>query len=165
MLGRNHGAYLAKSRQGREREEPIGSPGLTREGQPRLPHHRPCGYATGGSEQSSPTALAVRSDTSRWPVVREVLTVITPSLRLGGRLDGFGPSAQQSSSSPQSQIGHYHCPNTSPNLRARAPNMRFLSIPVHRPAGFPLPSFPRLVTLSELASGGSSTMFPRRVLL
>ena len=32
------------------------------------------------------------------------------------------------------------------------------AILVHRPAGFPLPSFPRSVTLSELASGGSSVM-------
>ena len=48
----------------------IGSPGLTREGQPRLPHHRSCGSATGGSEQSSPTAVTVRSDTGSWPVVK-----------------------------------------------------------------------------------------------
>ena len=39
-----------------KRRSLIGSPGLTREGQPRLPHHRSCGSATGGSEQSSPTA-------------------------------------------------------------------------------------------------------------
>ena len=30
----------------------IGSPGLTREGQPRLPHHRTCGSAYGGSDQT-----------------------------------------------------------------------------------------------------------------
>ena len=48
---------------------PISLPGLTREGQPRLPHHRPCGSATRGSEQSLPMARAVRSDTGFWPTV------------------------------------------------------------------------------------------------
>ena len=31
---------------------PIGSPGLTRKGQPRLPHHPACGSAPGGSVQT-----------------------------------------------------------------------------------------------------------------
>ncbi|MDD5678336.1 MAG: hypothetical protein PHW60_10160 [Kiritimatiellae bacterium] len=47
----------------------IGSPRLTREGQPRLPHHPACGSAPGGSEQPSPTVTAVASDTGLRPVM------------------------------------------------------------------------------------------------
>jgi hypothetical protein len=41
-----------EGRQGGGQRRLIGSPGLTREGQPRLPHHRTCGSAYGGSDQT-----------------------------------------------------------------------------------------------------------------